>query len=211
MQNTNPTFVIINEKKYPIRTSVADWVAILQVADDPTLTEAEKLVFQLRLAYKKKIRIEDLRDAAEKLHWFIAAGNTQKRQGGSKRLVDFVQDWAYVVAAFQQQYNIDLSPAPWWKFWHRPMHWWHFMNLFRGLTDETLLVKIIGWRGINLAKVKDKELKRQYADLKKFYALAPAGRAREKEYTPQELLEIANKKLLELKEKKKLSAEAHNG
>ena len=208
---SNPTFVIINGKKYPMRWQMAHWVAILQIADDPTLTDAEKLALQLKIAYKKKIRIDDLKDAADKLHWFIAAGRERKRASGSKRVVDFVQDWAYVMAAFQQQYQIDLSVAPWWKFWARPMHWWHFIQLFNGLTDETLLVKIMGYRGMSLAKIKDKEMRRHYAELKKFYALAPAGQAAEREYTPQELLAIANKKLLELKEKKKLSAEASNG
>lgn len=211
MQNKNPTFVILNGRKYPIRTKVANWVAILQIADDPTLTEAEKLALQLRIAYKKKIQMEDLKPAAEKLHWFICAGVERPRKSGSKRVIDFVQDWAYVIAAFQQQYNLDLSPAPWWKFWRHDMHWWHFMQLFNGLTDETLLVKIMGWRGANLAKIKDKEMRRHYQELKKFYALAPAGQAAEREYSPHELLAIANKKLIELKEKKKLSAEASNG
>lgn len=211
MQNNNPTFVFINEKKYPVRWKIAHWVAILQIADDPTLTEAEKLALQLKIAYKKKIRIDDLKEAADKLHWFICAGRIHKRASGSKRVVDFVQDWPYVVAAFQQQYQIDLTPAPWWKFWARDMHWWRFMQLFNGLTDETLLVKIMGYRGMNCAKIKDKELRRHYTELKKFYALAPAGQAAERDYTPQELLAIANKKLLELKEKKKLSAEAKNG
>lgn len=211
MQSKNPDFVVINGKKYPVRTKVSNWVAILQIADDPTLTEAEKLALQLRIAYKKKIKIDDLKEAAEKLHWFICAGNERPRKSGSKRIVDFVQDWPYVVAAFQQQYGIDMTPAPWWKFWRRSMHWWHFIQLFNGLTDETLLVKIMGWRGMSLAKIKDKETRRHYQELKKYYALAPAGQAREREYSPQELLAIANKKLVELKEKKKLSAEARNG
>lgn len=211
MLNKYPKSVLINGKTYPVRTKIATWVSILQIADDPTLTEAEKLALQLRCAYKKKIRIDDLREAANKLHWFIAAGKEGKRASGSKRVIDFVQDWPYVVAAFQQQYGIDISPAPWWKFWSRPMHWWHFMQLFSGLTDETMIVKIMGWRGMNTAKIKDKEIRKHYNDLKKAYALAPAGQAGERDYSPQELLAIANKKLLELKEKKKISAEAHNG
>lgn len=211
MQSKYPNFVVINKKKYPMRTKVQNWVAILQIADDPTLTEAEKLALQLRIAYKSKIKIDDLKDAADKLHWFICAGKDKPRKGGSKRVIDFVQDWAFVMAAFQQQYGLDLTPAPRWKFWHRDMHWWHFINLFNGLTDDTLIVKIMGWRSINLAKIKDKETRRHYQELKKQYALAPAGRANEREYTPQELLAIANKKLIELKEKKKIAAEASNG
>ena len=199
-ENKYPYSVLINEKRYPIRTNFADWISILQIADDPTLTESEKLIMQLQIAYPRIPA--DIRAAAEKLHWFIAAGASEKRQGGSKRLIDFVQDWQYILAAFQQQYQIDLSPAARWQFWRRPLHWWKFMQLFRGLTEETLIVKIMGWRGINLAKIKDKEQRKRYAELKRAYALAPAGMAGQKEYTQKELLEIANKKLLELKQAK---------
>lgn len=212
MQKNKPTFVVINDRRYPIRYHIADWVSVLEIADDPTLTESEKIFMQLRRVFKKKIRLEDLQGAADKLHWFIAAGMDGKRASGSKRVVDFIQDWPYIVAAFQQQYGIDLNPAPAWKFWRRPMHWWHFMQLFRGLTEETLLVKIMGYRAVNLQKIKDKETRRRYAELKRFYALAPAGQAGKRDFTPQELLEIANKKLLELKQAKAQStAGGENG
>lgn len=206
-RNNYPSSVLINERRYPIRTDFADWISILQIADDPTLTESEKLIMQMQIAFPKIPA--DIRAAAEQMHQFIAAGACEKRAGGNKRVVDFVQDWQYILAAFQQQYGLDLSPAPRWKFWARPMHWWKFMQLFRGLTEETLIVKIMGWRSINLAKIKDKELRKKYADLKRAYALAPAGMAGQKEYTQQELLEIANKKLIELKQAKaKQQAEA---
>lgn len=196
--NKFPLSVKINGKNYPVRTSFADWVSILEIADDPTLLDTEKTFMQLSICYKTKLRKTDIREAVDMMRWFMQCGCQEKRSGGNKRVIDFVFDWGLVVAGFMQQYGIDLSEKPKWQFWHQPLHWWKFMQLFNGLTEETQIVKIMGYRSINLAKIKDKESKKMYADLKRIYALPAAGGGA-KQLSNSEILQLAIKKQREAK------------
>jgi len=73
-----------------------------------------------------------------------------------------------------QQYNIDLQEIKY-------MHWWKFKALFNGLAENTEIVKIMGYRAVNLSKIKDKEQKNFYKRMKKIYALPDTRSQEEKE------------------------------
>ena len=51
------------------------------------------------------------------------------------------------------------------------MHWWKFKALMENLNEDTQFVKIMGYRAIDISKIKDKEEKARYKKLKKIYAL----------------------------------------
>jgi hypothetical protein len=74
----------------------------------------------------------------------------------------FDYDMGLIVAAFRQQYGIDLLAAE--------LHWWEFKSLFEGLTDQTKFIQVVGYRTADISKL-DKEQKQRYTELKKFYAL----------------------------------------
>ena len=80
-----------------------------------------------------------------------------------KRIYDFKYDDGYIYAAFLQQYGIDLSIAR--------LHWWRFMSLFKSLTDETLFVKIMGYRSADTSKIKNRAERERIMKLKQVYAL----------------------------------------
>lgn len=61
------------------------------------------------------------------------------------------------------------------------LHWWEFRALFQGLKDDNKIVKIMGYRGIDLSKIKDKEEKARYKKLKKIYALPDMRTEQQKE------------------------------
>lgn len=63
------------------------------------------------------------------------------RGRASARLVDYVKDGTYIVAAFQQAYGIDLTDPTLYLHWHR------FLALFRGLPENTMMSRIMGYRG----------------------------------------------------------------
>lgn len=77
-------------------------------------------------------------------------------------LYDYHCDAPYLVAAFQQAYGIDLTTAK--------LHWWRFRALFLALPEETLMSKIIGYRGVDLSRV-DKYEREKYETLKEKFAL----------------------------------------
>lgn len=55
------------------------------------------------------------------------------------RAFDFVEDGAYIVAAFMQCYGIDLTNTEY-------MHWHLFKALFDGLSEDTKMSRIINYR-----------------------------------------------------------------
>ena len=61
-------------------------------------------------------------------------------------------------------YKIDLNKI-------RYLHWWKFKALFNGLNEDNKLIKIMGYRSIDLRKISDKDEKQRYRELQKLYAL----------------------------------------
>ena len=64
------------------------------------------------------------------------------------RIYDFKVDGDYFIAAFLQNYNIDLLKSD--------MHWFKFMALFHGLKDCELKQRMY-YRSVNLATISDKK------------------------------------------------------
>lgn len=91
---------------------------------------------------------------------------------GDARAVDFIADGEYIVAAFQQAYGIDLTdPAT-------SMHWHRFMALFRGLPEDTMISKIMGYRTWRKSSKKHDDVMR---DLKRAWALPDKGAGADKD------------------------------
>ena len=61
------------------------------------------------------------------------------------------------------------------------MHWWKFKALFDGLNENTEIVKIMGYRSINLSQIKDIEKRKYYKKMKRLYALPDMRTQEEKE------------------------------
>ena len=63
-----------------------------------------------------------------------------------------------------EQYKIDLQEIEY-------MHWWKFRALFDGLNENTEIVKIMGYRSMDLSKIKDTERRNYYKKMKRLHAL----------------------------------------
>lgn len=89
-------------------------------------------------------------------------------RGGSKGFVySFSRDRNLFIAAFLQQYRIDLCTAR--------LHWWEFCALFSGLTDDTMLVRVMQIRGTDTNKIKDKHERSRIRELQERFSLSNRG------------------------------------
>ena len=61
------------------------------------------------------------------------------------------------------------------------LHWWKFKSLFEGLNEENQICKIMGYRSIDLSKIKDKEERKRYKKIKQQWALKDDRTEEEKE------------------------------
>ena len=108
-----------------------------------------------------------------------------------KRYYDYNEDWKYFIAAFRQQYDIDLNTAQ--------LHWWEFSALFSGLTDDTELIKIMQIRCTNLKDISDKKERDRIKKLQERYALKQYRRKHYKtaEERDRAMIEAAKKRIAE--------------
>ena len=177
LTNDLPDFVTVDGVNYTIRSDFKTWLKFHELISDRKIT-ADKLTDILILIYIKEIprTIQDAISAA--LRFYSCYEEKETKTNNSKPIMDFAQDSGSIYAAFRQQYNINLTTAK--------LHWFEFRALLDNLTDSTKLVKIMEYRGMNISKIKDKETKKFYRDMKRIYKLEDTRTDEEKE---QELAE----------------------
>ncbi len=148
---------------------------------DPNISNSLKIIKALQLYYVNIEQITDCNKAIEGMLWFYGCGkasiNSTKEstnQGKTNKIYSYEFDDSYIYSAFYQQYNIDLQEIKY-------MHWWQFKALFDGLNEDTQIVKIMGYRAVNLSTIKDTERKNYYKKMKKLYALPDMRTQEEKE------------------------------
>lgn len=139
-----------------------------------------KLMKTLQLYYPDFEKISNHEKAIEQILWFYRCGkelansNKSNENNKSNQIYSYEFDDNYIYSAFLQQYNIDLQEVKY-------MHWWKFKALFDGLNENTEIVKIMGYRSINLSQIKDVEKRKYYKRMKKLYALPDMRTQEEKE------------------------------
>ena len=138
---------------------------------DPSLSDAEKLQTALSLYFPGVIFGPDAIDEAiSQVLWFYRCGSapretTKSDQSGDNTEASFSyeHDADYIYAAFMQAYGLDLAQAT--------LHWWQFRALFKSLPEDTLFVKIVGYRTLKIPAKMPKEQRQHYEKMKRLYAL----------------------------------------
>lgn len=179
-----PEDVIINGEAYRINTDFATWIrfseAMLNFKNDAVGVAVEVInicMAEKRLPDNIFILVEALFEfyktglAEEEAGFEEKEKETEKRGRESKKVIyDFIYDAKYIYAAFLSQYGIDLCKEN--------IHWFKFCALFRGLSDEEKISKIMGYRSVKIDDVKDKKQKAFIRKMKSIYRL-PDNRSEE--------------------------------
>lgn len=144
---------------------------------DNNIKDEKKIELALNLYYEK---IKDVETAINDMIWFYSGGKnvaTEQSKGTQseiKQIYSYEFDDEYIYDAFKDQYSIDLNST-------RYLHWWKFKAMFKGLKEDNEIVKIMGYRALDLSKIRDKEEKARYKKLKKIYALPDMRTQEQKE------------------------------
>ncbi len=157
-----PASLIVAGISVPIDTDFRTWVQIWKIRESNK--DGWKKAFAiLTLAYPseeyKQFIASNYEDALSEALDFLnrTLGNdaperpltrSEKRLRGL-RLLDWDYDAPRVVADFAREYDIDLTDGD------LTMHWWRFMALFNGLSDQSATMEAIA---IRAADIDDKNL-----------------------------------------------------
>lgn len=157
-----------------VNTNFRSFILFELLMQDNEISQNDKILISLDLFYDETPA--DVKKAMEGILWFYKCGEEEKtsKKGTNERqkqIYSYEYDAKYIYSAFLDQYGIDLNEIDY-------LHWFKFKALFEGLKSENKICEIMGYRAIDLSKIKDKEEKKKYRKLQRDFAL-PDNRTRE--------------------------------
>lgn len=172
-----PTTVEIEGVEYEINSDFRTSILFELMMQDSTIGEKEKILMALELYYPEIPK--NINEAIDKILWFYRCGKNITSQKGTGKdreatqIYSFEYDDDYIYSAFLDQYGVDLQDIEY-------LHWWEFKAMFKSLKEDNMIVKIMGYRNIDLSKIKDKEQKDYYKKMQKLYEIPVSKNEKEK-------------------------------
>ena len=163
-----PETVDIDGIEYRINSDFRISILFELLMQDDELGKRQKLVPGLQLYYPEIPH--NVTMAVDKMIWFYRCGKETGNgghgsgSGRAKQIYSFEYDDDYIYAAFLEQYGIDLQDI-------EELHWWKFRALFRGLSEDTEFVKIMGYRSVKITSEMSKEQREFYKKMQSIHAL----------------------------------------
>ncbi len=163
--------------RFKIRTDFRESIKFELLMQDFKINDKDKVLLALNLYYYAIPT--DLNKAIEDMLWFYRGGKELKKTGqenneNNKQIYSYEFDNELIYDAYKDQYNIDLNNIKY-------LHWWKFKTMFNGLKNDNKIVEIMGYRAMDLSKIKDKEEKSRLTKLKETYALPDMRSQEQKE------------------------------
>lgn len=162
-----PDSICVCDEHFVVNTDFRVWIEVEHLFSENKQLSPEMLLRLFQIVFKEKVLPKSFQETLSSILSFYACGKAAKKSaktsGNSARVVSFTEDAGFIYAAFLAQYGIDLTSAS--------LHWWKFRALFDGLTDNHKIVEIMGYRGLDLSKIKDREQRARYRRLKEMYKL----------------------------------------
>lgn len=135
-----------------LRTSYQAVLRCYRVLSDPVLSDGDKvdLCLHFLLHGRPLLRLISRKRKTQLFtKLFDSYVNIDVQNNGKEgpRAIDFNQDAGYIYSAFWQCYDIDLLGKR-----GRRLHWWKFVALLSGLSDDTRIMQIVDIRTRPLPK-----------------------------------------------------------
>lgn len=164
-----PKFVEINDKRYKINTDFRVALKCVDVAEDESINDTERALAIIYLLFGDDglNDYDNYNELLKKGKRYLSCGK-EIEENDKEPDMDFNEDWDYIEASFQSDFNIDLSNVE--------MHWWKFYKLLNGLSNSELgnccvLNRVRNLRNYDVSDIKDKKLKDEIIEAKKSVAL----------------------------------------
>ena len=160
-----------------INTNFRSFILFELLMQDREIEKEDKIALALDLFYDEFP--QNIKKAFDGIVWFYTRGkkikeekNSKKQQKNvKKKIYSYEYDADLIYTAFLDQYRLDLNDIEY-------LHWFKFKAMFEGLKSENKICEIMGYRAVDLSKIKDKEEKKRYKKLQREWAL-PDGRTEE--------------------------------
>lgn len=179
-----PLAIQVSGRDLPIETDFRTGILFEQLVESNEVPQEEKIAYAVNLYFPGRFPSNAMEQiqAVDGMLWFYSCGDEERaaqqdQQQNStsiaRRIYDYDIDAPLIYSAFLAQYNIDLQDIQY-------LHWWKFIAMFRGLAQHHKIVEIMGYRAMNIAKIKNRAEREHYAALQAKYALPDNRSAEEK-------------------------------
>lgn len=158
-----PTSVDIEGVEYKIRS---DYRAILDICialSDPDLDNGEKAIVALDIFYPgfDEMPAGQYEEAIKKCFWFINCGAEEDQTRKAPKLMDWEQDFQYIVAPINRVMGKEIRSVEY-------LHWWTFISSYYEIGDclfaQIVRIRDMRARGKKLDKA-DREFYRRNKNL----------------------------------------------
>lgn len=172
--------VVKDRIKIDFDTNFKIGIAFEIMMQNPKYSMQAKTYQALKLFYPEMNKIKDTKKAIDDIIWFYSCGKSEEKtsqknkKGKNKQIYSYEFDNDLIYSAFKNQYNVDLEEIEY-------LHWWKFRAMFNGLKSDNRIVEIMGYRAMDLSKIKDKDMKKHYKQLQEEYKLPDMRSEEEKE------------------------------
>ena len=171
-----PEEVRVDGVDYKINSDFRTSMLFEMMMQDRDIDESNKLIKTIELYFP--VIPENIEQAIEKALWFYRCGKNIKNVNGSstgksEQIYSFEYDDDYIYSAFLDQYGLDLQDA-------QNLHWWKFKAMFKSLKEENEIVKIMGYRAMNIPNDMPKEQKDFYRSMKRLHEIPKSKSEQEK-------------------------------
>lgn len=161
-----PTSVMIDGVEYDINSDFRISILFEMLMFDRDYTEEEKILQALELYYP--VMPQNLPEAVEKMLWFYQGEAVEYASKGagkkSAQIYSYEHDAEYIYAAYLDQYGVDLQDVDY-------LHWWKFKAMFKGLKADNEIVKIMGFRAVEVDYDMSKKEQKYYRKMKDMYKI----------------------------------------
>ena len=135
--------------EYEIRSDFRAVLDCCTALSDPDLTEQEKAYVCLDILYPSFAEMppSHYQEALERCFWFINCGGEEKNTRKAPKLMDWEQDFQYIVAPINRVIGSEIRSMDY-------LHWWSFISAYYEIGDCTF-AQIVRIRDL---KAKGKKL-----------------------------------------------------
>lgn len=144
-----PTSVEVCGVEYEIRSDYRAVLDICAAMQDPELANEDRAIVVLDVFYPafESMPTDHYQEAIKKCFWFINCGHDEKIEKKSPKLVDWEQDFQYIVAPINRVTGQEIRALEY-------MHWWTFIAAYNEI-GECTFAQIVRIRNL---KAKGKKL-----------------------------------------------------
>ncbi len=160
---TYPTKAEVCGVLYNLNTDYKVALRCFSVINDPDVCDEERALAVIYLLFDH-IPDKYLNEFLRVSKLFLQCGNENNDKNSGSIDVDYIADQAYISASFMSDYHMNIDAIPY-------MHWWKYVELINGLTDQCVLSRVREIRNYDLSECKDPKVKSKIIRAKQQFSL----------------------------------------